>query len=323
MFTRPSFVFYPDRFLGGTTLMSSAAVGAYMRMLCVSWNHGAIPNTKGALARAMSLTPLDPPYDDIWAEISPKWTLTQSGWVNGPLEAIRQEAEAFSLAQSAKGKKRHVLAGSQPEASRESAEHPAEHPAGSQPDTQPGVSLLSRSLSLDLSSASSSREDLARPAPKDGCFYTKAENDAWAAATGQKLGHDRPAPVQSRGVSDPGRHQTKCHGFGTLPSCARGLCIPAFLGQEWVDQVGSAGVEYVAQFVADVVHGTPDGPVGDPLKFWRSAWDAKHRAAKDRPALMRAGSMDWADECAARHGGACPSQYQHGLKMQREQGRTA
>ena len=162
-----------------------------------------------------------------------------------------------------------------------------------------------------------------RPAPLDGCFYTKAENDAWAAATGQKLGHDRPAPVQSRGVSDPGRHQTKCHGFGTLPSCARGLCIPAFLGQEWVDQVGSAGVEYVAQFVADVVHGTPDGPVGDPLKFWRSAWDAKHRAAKDRPALMRAGSMDWADECAARHGGACPSQYQHGLKMQREQGRTA
>lgn len=136
IYTRPSFPFYPDRFLGGTTLMSSAAVGAYIRMLGVSWNSGPIPATKAALVRAMGLSQLDPPYADLWAEIEPKWQRTPDGWTNETLEGIRADAETHSLDQSARAKsgasKRRKPAGVAPESSRTAA--------GIQPEPMPEVS---------------------------------------------------------------------------------------------------------------------------------------------------------------------------------------
>jgi hypothetical protein len=156
-----------------------------------------------------------------------------------------------------------------------------------------------------------------RSPPADGIAYTRAENDAYAAATGRTLAFDRPARSRPTPIDQGGKHRTQCHGFGTLPSCARGLCVPNFLGQKWVTQSNHVDdpAAFVAQFIADVVRRTPDGPVGDELKFWQAQWDAAHRAREHRPAPMRSGSMDWADECRELHGSACLGQYAHGLRM--------
>jgi hypothetical protein len=75
--------------------MSSAAVGAYIRMLCHGWSNGPIPNTPVALARAMKHSVGDPPFEDLWAELQPKWFLTRRGWINCRLEMVRWERACY------------------------------------------------------------------------------------------------------------------------------------------------------------------------------------------------------------------------------------
>jgi len=110
----PAFQFYAADWLAGTQLLSAAARGAYMTMLATSWERGAIPNTPTALYRAMSLAPSDPPFEDLWCELQPKWTLTKDGWKNDRLERIRTSQDDFrklaAKAGRASGRKRRKLA---------------------------------------------------------------------------------------------------------------------------------------------------------------------------------------------------------------------
>lgn len=113
-------------------------------------------------------------------------------------------------------------------------------------------------------------------------LYTRAENNARAAA-GVPL--PAPAPINRparTGISAPDVRHRGCYGSGVLPSCARGVCVPAFLGNQWLDQLRDEPypTEFVARFVSEVMHKTPSGPIGDdPLKFWRAQWAAKHGTA--------------------------------------------
>lgn len=66
-------------------------------------------------------------------------------------------------------------------------------------------------------------------------------------------------------------------------ACARGLCVPAFLVDQWLRQfdpdgelpdVASADVK---RFVRETLATLPAGPIGDdPLAFWRAAWRARY-----------------------------------------------
>lgn len=47
----PAFQFYPERFVMGCALMTTADVGCYILMLCHQWSHGALPNDPKALQR--------------------------------------------------------------------------------------------------------------------------------------------------------------------------------------------------------------------------------------------------------------------------------
>lgn len=108
---------------------------------------------------------------------------------------------------------------------------------------------------------------------------TKAENDAKAAEMGVALAFSRPNRPARTGIDAGIVHHRACYGSGVLPSCARGICIPAFLGNQWLDQLKDdpVSVETVARFVASALHGIPAGPIGDePLKFWRAQWQAAH-----------------------------------------------
>ena len=46
----PAFQFYPDQFLSGTMHMLDAEVGLYMRLLCVQWETGSVPDDDNELA---------------------------------------------------------------------------------------------------------------------------------------------------------------------------------------------------------------------------------------------------------------------------------
>lgn len=46
----PWFPFYPADFLGGTFAMDAAEVGAYVRLLCLQWQGGGLPNDPAKLA---------------------------------------------------------------------------------------------------------------------------------------------------------------------------------------------------------------------------------------------------------------------------------
>jgi uncharacterized protein YdaU (DUF1376 family) len=105
MTRRASFQFYPDDFLSGTTTMSRAAVGGYISMLCVSWGQGPIPNTAAALTKALSLGPGDPPLNQIWAEVRPKWKRGKRGWTNVRLEHVRTALDHYLTLQREKGRR--------------------------------------------------------------------------------------------------------------------------------------------------------------------------------------------------------------------------
>jgi uncharacterized protein YdaU (DUF1376 family) len=94
--TRSSaFPFYASDFLAATALLSTAAVGAYIRMLANAWTNGPIPDSPKALARAMNHSAGDPPFEEIWNELKPKWFLTKRGWINCRLEVVRWERAIF------------------------------------------------------------------------------------------------------------------------------------------------------------------------------------------------------------------------------------
>ena len=64
----------------------------------------------------------------------------------------------------------------------------------------------------------------------------------------------------------------------TWGACAKGVCVPPFLVQEWRTQLASDPNQsaYLTAFV-DGVAATLTGPVGDsPANFWRKQWAAKH-----------------------------------------------
>jgi len=75
----------------------------------------------------------------------------------------------------------------------------------------------------------------------------------------------RPAPL----IPSPLAHG-KCY---PSTACARGLCIPRFLGQQWRDQ---SDVVKVQAFIEAALK-TVTGPVGDdPLVWWREQWRQAH-----------------------------------------------
>jgi uncharacterized protein YdaU (DUF1376 family) len=100
----PAFPFYASDFLSATGLMSNASVGAHVRMLAHAWATGPIPDRPAALARAMSHSVGDPPFDELWSELQPQWFLTRRGWINCRLELVRWERACFVEKQNVREK---------------------------------------------------------------------------------------------------------------------------------------------------------------------------------------------------------------------------
>jgi uncharacterized protein YdaU (DUF1376 family) len=52
----PAFQFYADDFLGGTAILSTEEIGAYILLLCHQWNTGSIPDDDNLIRRIAKVT---------------------------------------------------------------------------------------------------------------------------------------------------------------------------------------------------------------------------------------------------------------------------
>jgi hypothetical protein len=66
------------------------------------------------------------------------------------------------------------------------------------------------------------------------------------------------------------------------------VCLKAFLAAEWRSQLGGDD-SAIGPFVDATMADAPDGPLGDPVKFWRAAWDARFRTPRAASGGSRTG----------------------------------
>ncbi len=79
--------------------------------------------------------------------------------------------------------------------------------------------------------------------------------------------------------SRPGLVGSHVRCFHAPAACARGACVPGFLGQQWTQQLAETvdPLDYIAGIVAQAIQELPAGPLGDdPITYWRAVWSAKH-----------------------------------------------
>lgn len=97
----PAFQFYANDFLGGTAFMTAEEVGAYIRLLCYSWDKGAIPNDDRILQRLAGCS------TDALVAVRQKFAPDSTGWlVNARLENVRDKQRAYSQRQTDAAKHR-------------------------------------------------------------------------------------------------------------------------------------------------------------------------------------------------------------------------
>jgi len=96
--------------------------------------------------------------------------------------------------------------------------------------------------------------------------------------------------------------------------CGRGLCVPRFVSAEWLGQC-SGDAKYLDDFIASTLKFTPVGPQGDPAKWWRAQWDAKHRAPLERSNRPPMPTRDWRKECQSMHSGTCENEAAHQARL--------
>lgn len=98
---RPSsFHFYAADFLAATSDMSNEEVGAYIRLLCVQWGKGGLPNNPDRLSRMAGAMP----WPSLGHVIS-KFQVCEDGYLrNERLEGERQKQANYRESQALKGK---------------------------------------------------------------------------------------------------------------------------------------------------------------------------------------------------------------------------
>lgn len=238
----PAFLFYAQRWLSSTKGLMSAAKGVYIDLLAWSWDNGPLPLEEKSRAK-LAGEPVGT-FRRLWASFADKWRQTDTGYINEPLERLRAETSAYFERQSQRGRKGADARWRKHSASIPQAE-PKESPNGSTPTS-----------------------------------YFQSPNPVSPRDQGTQ---GAPVPVwghgnRHRGSGLVGNH-TRC--FDVAAACGRGLCIPAFLGQQWLQQLElDTSVDArptIQRFAEGVIAALPPGPIGDePLKFWRAAWSNRH-----------------------------------------------
>lgn len=137
-----------------------------------------------------------------------------------------------------------------------------------------------------------------------GASHVGAKSKSTSEPTSEDLdfsgesAREGPAPVWTNRPSSRhggliGSHLRCFNGPGGPAACARGLCVPNWLGQQWTQQYGDdrqRADREIAAFIAAMLDGIPPGPIGDLGKdFWPAAWKATHGSQAPRASMTRTG----------------------------------
>ena len=217
----PAFQFYAKDFLTGVVDMSLIEIGAYAKLLAISWDKGPIPTDEKRRANMLGV-----PVrlaNALWRGIGNKWTLTDDGYVNDRLEQQRASLEAYRELQSERGRRsghtRRSRTGDEPALNHGSTGVRTGDEPAPQPDTQPETN----SPISDLRSANP--------------LTTEQSTGETRAREIAPVWH----PTRSRQSRTLVGSHTGC--YPTPKACARGVCLPGWLGANWLRQF------------ADPVHG--------------------------------------------------------------------
>jgi uncharacterized protein YdaU (DUF1376 family) len=96
----PAFQFYPSDFMMGTITMTTDEVGTYIRLLCIQWEIGGLPNDDSTLMRLAGCV------SSTLAVVRQKFALGADGKLrNARMEDVRAKQDAFRAACAAAGRK--------------------------------------------------------------------------------------------------------------------------------------------------------------------------------------------------------------------------
>lgn len=246
--------------------MSFAQRGMYLELLLEQWESGVVPDDPDACASLLGGKPSQ--WRSNWNVLRSKFDVSRSGFIRNR----RLETERVKQLKWRKKAQKGGINSSKKRNSSTNAQLPS-----NQASTNTQHCVYDRFCDLD--------RDLDR--------------SAWAAP----LPPAQPEPIWkanggARGARLVGNHRGCFQGPGGSVACARGLCIPAWLGQQWQQQYGddrARADEGISAFIYRTVSELPPGPVGDvPKKFWPDAWQAHHGTRSPRtPIPSRTGdSMD-------------------------------
>lgn len=133
-------------------------------------------------------------------------------------------------------------------------------------------------------------EPRAQGADRSRSTNPSASEPAWRA----------PEP-RPRTLVEPRRAHANCYDAPT--ACARGLCLPRFLGQQWEAQLGAGQPEgysasgAVVARVNAIIGRVPAGTtVADPLPWWRAQWtDGVQASRRLTESASRQHAQTWDD----------------------------
>lgn len=146
--------------------------------------------------------------------------------------------------------------------------------------------------------------DPIRPVPDRSVPNTHADRDRPDTEATTPPVWRASEPKLSALVPPRARH-ARC--YDAPAACARGLCLPQFLGAQWEAQLGagqpeiySASAAVIARVNAIVDAVEPGTTVADPLPWWREQWKAHEttRTSGPSPAAHR-GRNSWDDAVEA------------------------
>ena len=91
----PAFQFYANDFMDATRMWDAFACGLYIRLLCIQWTHGSVPDDQRRLAKGAGCDLSELQRE--WHLIEPKFPICSDGTRKNPrLEAVRSRQEAVS-----------------------------------------------------------------------------------------------------------------------------------------------------------------------------------------------------------------------------------
>ncbi len=263
----PAFLLFARDFYAGTSDLTAEEVGIYLRGLLWSWDNGPLPLDEGRRARACLCTLKQ--LRRCWPAISQSWLTGIDGYSNQRLEKTRAEQIEYRSKQAKHGQKGAIARWGSPST-----------PDGVAHSNEDGVSMA---LQILNHSPIQKDQDLQRGGGPsqivNGSSHAHTQNARATEKTPTIASQNLPKWTHGQTRSRPGLVGSHVRCFHAPAACARGACVPGFLGQQWTQQLAETAdpLDYIAGIVAQAIQELPAGPLGDdPITYWRAVWSAKH-----------------------------------------------